>query len=176
MLHAHATGVEFSTARPVVRPFTPSDASEVFDCISPEITKLMAWEPPSTMEAFEAVWRGWLVGIESRTNFNFVARERDTGRFLGVLGLHAARSPAPELGIWLRADAHGVGLGRELVSGVVRWASNATDIGHFEYPVAEQNLPSRRIAEALGGQVRGHRTHPKYYAVVYHIPPWTRGV
>ena len=176
MPEPEATAVEFSTARAVVRPFSPSDASEVFDCISPEITKLMAWEPPPTMEAFEAVWRGWLPGIESRTNFNFVARERDTSRFLGVLGLHAARSLTPELGIWLRTDAHGIGLGRELVAGVVRWASNAIHIEHFEYPVAEQNLPSRRVAEALGGEVREQRSHPKYRAVVYHIPAWTGDV
>lgn len=125
------------------------------------------------MEAFEAVWRGWLPGIDRRTDFHFIARERGTSRFLGVLGLHAARSLTPELGIWLRIDAHGMGLGRELVAGVVRWASSTAQIEHFEYPVAEQNVPSRRVAEALGGQVRERRSHPKYHAVVYHIPPWT---
>ena len=109
MLEDFASAVEFFTARAVVRPFSPSDASDVFDCISPEVTTLMSWEPPSTMETFEAVWQRWLLDIESLSDFNFVARERGNGRFLGVLGLHAARSLTPELCIWLRTDVHGMG-------------------------------------------------------------------
>lgn len=134
----------------------------------------MDWEPPS-LQAFEARWRAWLPGSGDQSDLNFVAREQKSGRFLGRLGLHAAGSLTPELGIWLRTDVHGMGLGYELVAGLVRWASHRTLVKHFEYPVAEQNLPSRRIAEALGGQIGEQRVKSKYTAVVYHIPPWTGG-
>lgn len=38
--------IEISTTRTTIRPFKPEDASEVFACISPEITRFMAWKPP----------------------------------------------------------------------------------------------------------------------------------
>jgi hypothetical protein len=40
------------------------------------------------------------------------------------------------------------------------------------YATAIQNVPSRRIAESLGGEIIGTRTSPKYDSVVYKIR-WT---
>ncbi|RVA19919.1 GNAT family N-acetyltransferase, partial [Mesorhizobium sp. M7D.F.Ca.US.004.03.1.1] len=40
----------------------------------------------------------------------------------------------------------------------------------FEYPVAERNVASRRIAERLWGVVIGSSSNPKYASVVYRIP------
>ena len=38
------------------------------------------------------------------------------------------------------------------------------------YPVAIQNIASRRIAEILHGEIIGNRTNPKYDSFVYRIP------
>ncbi len=163
--------IEVSTARTTIRPFTPEDASEVFACISPEITRFMAWEPPPTEAAFADVWRTWLPAIEEKSELHFVARHRDDGRFLGIVGVHALQSETPELGIWLCRDIHRLRLGHELIGAVVRWVSEAFAVKYFQYPVAEDNIASRRIAEAYGGQVKERRIDPKYSYVVYHIPP-----
>ncbi|HIE4005530.1 TPA: hypothetical protein ACXNIM_001771 [Stenotrophomonas maltophilia] len=40
----------------------------------------------------------------------------------------------------------------------------------FRYPVAEQNLPSRRLAESLGGIPVAREQNVKYTAIVYRIP------
>jgi hypothetical protein len=40
----------------------------------------------------------------------------------------------------------------------------------FIYPVAIQNIASRRIAENIHGEIIGNRTNPKYDSVVYRIP------
>jgi RimJ/RimL family protein N-acetyltransferase len=64
-----------------------------------------------------------------------------------------------------------MGLGRELIGAVRAWATRNFPIEYFEYPVAEENLASRRIAEAYGGQIIGRRENPKYRSVVYKIPP-----
>jgi RimJ/RimL family protein N-acetyltransferase len=100
------------------------------------------------------------------------ARHRDGHRCLGVVGLHAMQSGTPELGIWIRYDDHGKGLGRELIGAVATWASKNVPIKYFEYPVAEENVASRRIAEGYGGRIMEWRTSPKYRSVVYHIPPF----
>ncbi|MBB6483625.1 GNAT family N-acetyltransferase [Rhizobium lusitanum] len=163
--------MHLSTQRTILRPFAPGDAPDIFACMSPAITRFMAWEPPSTPGDFEKVWRAWLDAARDGTEFHFVARSCNDNRFLGIVGVHAARSDTPELGIWLRSDVHGKGLGRELIGAVIGWASGSLPVRHFEYPVAEENVASRRIAETYGGEVRARRSDPKYQSVVYHIPP-----
>lgn len=163
--------LQISTQRTTIRRFIPEDAADIFACITPAITRFMAWEPPATLPAFAEVWRAWPEAMEDGTEFHFVARYCDDGRFLGIVGVHAALSGTPELGIWLRGDAHGRGLGRELIGAVIGWARETIPVRYFEYPVAKENIASRRIAEAYGGQIREYRSNPKYRSVVYHIPP-----
>ncbi len=115
----------------------------------------MAWEPPASLADFAEVWQTWLPAIENRSDLHLVARAKSDGRCLGIIGLHALQSGTPELGIWLRYDVHGMGLGRELIGAVAAWASENAAIEYFEYPVAEDNIASRRIAEAYGGQYCG---------------------
>jgi len=102
-----------------------------------------------------------------------VARDRLDGKCLGIVGIHALATDTPELGIWLRRDVHGQRLGKELIGAVLEYACSCHTIKYFEYPVAEENIASRRIAEAYGGKVQGKRINPKYASVVYHIPPTT---
>jgi RimJ/RimL family protein N-acetyltransferase len=163
--------IEILSARTVIRPFLPYDAPDVFACISPEITRFMTWEPPPTLADFAKIWQTWLPSIEDRSNLHLVARHRKDGHCLGIVGLHALQSGTPELGIWLRHDVHGMGFGREVIGAVAAWASKYIPVDHFEYPVAEENFASRRIAEAFGGRIMERRTNPKYRSVVYHIPP-----
>lgn len=163
--------IEIFSPRTVVRPFSPEDAPEVFACISPEITRFMGWEPPGTMADFAHVWETWLQSIDDRSNLHMVARHREDEICLGIVGVHALQSGTPELGIWLRREVHGIGLGRELIGSVATWATKNYLVRYFEYPVAEENVASRRIAEGFGGCVMERRTSPKYRSVVYHIPP-----
>jgi RimJ/RimL family protein N-acetyltransferase len=130
----------------------------------------MSWDPPSSLAEFERVWGDWLPSIEDRSNVHLVALARDNGRCLGIVGLHDLQSGKPELGIWLRQDVHGQGLGRELIGSLTAWASENAIVEYFEYPVAEQNVASRRIAQAHGGRVTRHRSNSKYRSVVYIIP------
>ena len=163
-----------TSQRLALRPFTAADADEAFACITPTLTRYLSFEPPSTPAGFEAVWRGWLPEIAAGTDFNFTLRERgggrSSGRFMGLLGLHRARDAEPELGIWIREDAHGQGHGREAVAALAAWATETFAPQSFSYPVAEANTASRRIAEGLGGVVVEQQQRPKYAAVIYRIP------
>lgn len=115
-----------TSGRLALRPFSGADADEAFACITPTLTRYLSFEPAATPADFEAVWRGWLADIATGTHFNFTLRERAGGAFLGLLGLHNARTAEPELGLWIREDAHGRGYGREAVRALAEWAS-----GHF---------------------------------------------
>ncbi|MEM5326961.1 GNAT family N-acetyltransferase [Paraburkholderia sp. JHI2823] len=137
--------------------------------MTPSLTRYMAWEPPASPDEFATVWRAWIKSYADNTELVFTVREKHTSRFLGLVGLHHLQTSAPEIGIWIREECHGNGFGREAVTCLYVWASANFDRASFIYPVAEDNYPSRRIAESLGGVVAGSRPTPKYRAVLYRI-------
>jgi RimJ/RimL family protein N-acetyltransferase len=166
----HAGGIEINSERLRLKLFTADDAEDLFAAITPAITRFMQWEPPRSLAAFAEVWRSWLAPIHDGSDLHFVVRALAHDRCLGLVGLHAAKTACPELGIWIREDAQGNGLGREAIAAVADWASETLEPDCFEYPVAERNVASRRIAERLWGVVIGSRSNPKYASVVYRIP------
>ena len=153
-----------------IEPFCEQHAVESFSCISPSLTRYMSWEPPASLEEYAQVWGRWLPAIADGSDIVFTIRERVGARFTGLVGLHHTGSETPELGIWVREDKHGLGLGGEAVRAVVQWASQWVVAKYFIYPVATQNRASRRIAEALGGVVIERRAAEKYDSVVYQVP------
>ncbi|WP_239684286.1 GNAT family N-acetyltransferase [Stenotrophomonas maltophilia] len=153
-----------------LRPFTTDDAGEAFIAITPGLTRYMAFDPPASEQAFAVVWRTWLLTIADGSDFTFVIRRRTDHTFLGLAGLHRTGDAEPELGIWIAESMHGQGYGREAVSAVLASASLRLDCAAFRYPVAEQNAPSRRLAESLGGVPVAREQAVKYIAIVYRIP------
>jgi RimJ/RimL family protein N-acetyltransferase len=148
--------------------FQMMDAQEVFGCITPAIAKFMPWEPPS--------WSEYLTRCEKRVQapepnkFSFVIRRLDNMECLGMASVEGAESVSPELGLWLKESAHGQGFGREVVAALVEWGHATLGKESFLYPVAVQNIASRRIAESLRGEIIGNLKKPKYDSVVYRIP------
>ena len=144
------------------------EAREVFGCITPAVAKFMPWEPPS--------WSEYITRCEKRVQalepnkFSFVVRRLDNDECLGMASLEDADSVWPELGLWLKESAHRQGFGREVVAALVDWGHASLGKGSFVYPVAVQNIASRRIAESLDGEIIGTRTNPKYDSVIYRIP------
>jgi len=161
--------IHIESERLSIRPFSADDADATFRCITPSLTRFMSWEPPATREVFDRIWPGWLQTIAEGTDFTFAVRQRANGSFLGLAGLHDVRNTSAELGIWIREDFHTQGFGREAVGLVAAWASLALGSKSFTYPVAEENYPSRRIAECLGGVLVERRETPKYMSVIYRI-------
>jgi RimJ/RimL family protein N-acetyltransferase len=166
----HPGEIHIESSRLSIKPFSASDADATFPCITLSLTRFMAWEPSANREGFDRIWRAWLPTIAEGTDFVFTIRQRDSGELLGLAGLHHVKNACAELGIWVREDRHREGIGREAVSLVAAWGSHELGIGRFIYPVAEENYPSRRIAESLGGVVTERHETPKYKSVIYQIP------
>jgi RimJ/RimL family protein N-acetyltransferase len=160
------------SARLQLSPFKMADAEEVFECITPAIARFMRWEPPRSFNEYKA-HREARLQANDQTVFSFVIRRNDTMECLGIAGLDEADQPTPELGIWLKEAAHGHGYGGEAVQAVAEWATKNLAKESFLYPVAVENIASRRIAERLNGEIVGTRRNPKYESVVYKIPSLT---
>jgi RimJ/RimL family protein N-acetyltransferase len=158
------------TPRLQLSQFQMMDAQEVFACITPTIARFMPWEPPS--------WSEYVTRCEKRVQapepnkFSFVIRRLDNRECLGMASFDDADSVSPELGLWLKESEHGQGFGREVVAALVEWGHAILGKASFIYPVAIQNIASRRIAESLHGEIIGNRTNRKYDSVVYRIPAY----
>ena len=76
----------------------------------------------------------------------------DGGEFLGCVGLHRPHTRFPELGIWLKKSAQGMGYGSEAIRALKDWADRNLDYVYLVYPVDRNNSASRRIPESLGGK------------------------
>ena len=161
------------SARLQLSPFKMADAEEVFECITPAIARFMRWEPSKSLSEYKA-HREARLQANNQSVFSFVIRRSDTMECLGIAGLYEADQPSPELGIWLKEAAHGHGYGTEAIKAVAEWATKTLAKESFLYPVAVENVASRRIAEKLNGEIVGSRRNPKYESVVYEICPLTR--
>jgi RimJ/RimL family protein N-acetyltransferase len=153
----------------------PTDAPDAFAGATPTLARYMGWDPAPSPQAFEQIWRTWLPMMVAGTDVSIAVRLASTDEFLGMAGLHRIDEPEPEVGIWIKEAMHGHGFGREAVATMVAFA--ARDLGKraVVYPVVEQNLSSRRLAEHLGGQLVGKCTLRKPNGVelpevVYRIP------
>jgi RimJ/RimL family protein N-acetyltransferase len=165
------------SARLQLSPFKMADAEEVFQCITPVIARFMRWDPPQSFNEYKA-HREARLQANDQSVFSFVIRRNDTMECLGIAGLDEADQSTPELGIWLKEAAHGHGYGGEAVKAVAEWATKNLAKESFLYPVAVENIASRRIAEKLNGEIVGTRRNPKYESVVYKIrlfPPRQAG-
>lgn len=161
--------ISFDSARLVITEFEMKDAEDLFSCISPAVATFMPWEPPQSVDDLKAR-RLELASSASAGDLRFVIRSKTTSECLGAASIDAADTPTPEVGIWLRETAHGLGYASEVIKRLCEWATERFNPRSFIYPVVVENLPSRRIAERLGGVVTAHRTNPKYASVVYQIP------
>jgi RimJ/RimL family protein N-acetyltransferase len=134
----------------------------------------MGWDPAPSLEQFEQIWRTWLPMMVAGIAVHSVVRLASSREFLGVAGMHHIDASEPEVGIWIKEAMHGYGFGREAVAAVVSFAARLGKQAVL-YPVVEQNLASRHLAECLGGVVIGKATLRKASGVelpevIYRIP------
>lgn len=162
--------IRIASQRLALAPFTEADVAEVFEAVTPGLTRFLAFEPSLSRDEFAREWRPWLPRMARGTDLYLVIRTAGSREFVGMVGLHGVGGPEPELGIWIKEPAQRRGYGREAVDAVIGWAVRRGDVDSFLYPVATENRPSRRIAERLGGRVFATQDRPKFTAVLYRIP------
>ncbi|HLH96034.1 MAG TPA: GNAT family protein [Xanthobacteraceae bacterium] len=169
------SSISIRSERLLLRAFAPRDAQEAHAAATATLARYMSWDPAPSLESFEQIWRIWRTMMVAGIDAAVAVRLASTGEFLGMAGLHHILRPEPEVGIWIKETMHGHGFGREAVAAVVAFAAAELGKQAVLYPVAEQNLPSRRLAESLGGKLVGKGTLRKpsgveLAEVIYRIP------
>lgn len=167
--------IAFTSTRLSLKAFVPEDAREVFAAATPTLARYMRWDPAPSFDAFAKICQDWLPMMVEGTNVYFVVRLKTSQGFLGMTGLHNISASEPETGIWIKEEKHRNGYGREAVAAVISFACRALGKRAVVYPVVEENGPSRRLAQSLGGKIIAKRLFRKdggieYPEVVYRIP------
>ncbi|MEM9316671.1 MAG: GNAT family N-acetyltransferase [Pseudomonadota bacterium] len=164
------------TERLRLAPIAQEHIADIFESFSPNITRYMVPKPATDIAETKAFVESSYAALEAQTDIQLAICDKQDGRFLGVCGLHARGNELePELGIWLRSEAHGRRLGLEAIEGLIVWASTNIACSGFRYPVSRVNTSSRKLAERLGGRIVEERESQSMRdttldEVVYAIP------
>ena len=151
----------------LLRHFRPGDGEELNRATQSSLEHLrpwMAWaSPDTTVEDSEAFARQslarWLLGEE------FGVGAWRGPRLVAATGFQLRGRPLEqgvgEVGMWVRADEAGRGLGTRLLRAMVDWADAAWPFRKLLWTCDGRNLASARVAEKCGfrleGRLREHR-------------------
>jgi ribosomal-protein-alanine N-acetyltransferase len=129
-------------------------SSEIFKEFLPEITQYMFPKPAEKIEETLSFISKSIDGMRGGWDLVLAITKKENGEFLGCCGFHGKKNPrTPELGIWIKKDAHGKKYGREAIKILTSWAVENIDFDYAIYPVDKANIASRKIPEALGGTI-----------------------
>ena len=151
--------IEIECNRLLLKSISLAYKKPIFETFTEEITTYMYPRPPKNIGEAASFIKNSLEGMKNEHELILVILEKGTQEFLGCAGIHRINSKHPEFGIWLKKTAHHNGYGLETVTAMKNWCEENLDCEYFTYPVDEENYPSRRIPEKLGGEVM--RTYQK---------------
>ena len=107
--------------------------------------------------------------MERGEKVTVVILKKDSQEFLGCADIRDINSKYPQTGIWLKKSAQGNGYGLETITALKEWAEKNLNYEYLIYPVVRENIPSRRIAERLGGQIFQRFEYTKSNGIILNI-------
>lgn len=153
------TPIQFSTVtilceRVKLVPISEQYSDIIFQEFTDEITRYMVPATPSRIDEIYAFIRNSDQLMRKNADLIFAIVDKKTDEFYGVCGLHGEATPKqPILGIWLKKSAHGYQYGLEAIKQLAEWAKLNLIFDYLVYPCDKDNIPSRKIAEALNGKI-----------------------
>lgn len=148
---AEAATLTLFSPRLILEPLSKAHREEVFASFTPEVARYMYPAPARDISETDSFIAEADEDRRSGRGLQFALRSREDGSFLGCLGLHAVDSPLPEVGLWLRREAWGRGLGSEAAGCLLQWARSRLPARFYRYPADRRNLASCAVARKEGG-------------------------
>ena len=145
--------IEIISSRLLLKSISLTYKKEIFDTFTEDVTTYMYPRPAKNVVETASFIKNSLEGMKNGHELILVILKQHSQEFLGCAGIHGINKEQPEFGIWLKKAAQGNGYGLETVVAMKNWCEENLDCEYFIYPVDEENYPSRRIPEKLGGKV-----------------------
>jgi len=143
--------MELISKRLILKPITSAAAHDIFLHFTHEITFYMYPKPPQDLDETISFINKSIKNYENNEEIVFVASHKDTHEFLGLMGIHEIHTKTPEVGLWLKKDAHGHHYGLEGIEAIIGYAKKELDYDYIVYNCDMRNIASRNIAESLSG-------------------------
>lgn len=156
-INTNPTVPSLETERLILRAHTVADYDDSAAMWGdPEVTRHIGGRPSTPEEAWSRVLR--YAGLWTLLGFGYwVARERETGRFVGEVGFADFRRDitpplqgAPEVGWALAPWAQGRGYATEAVRAALAWGDAHLAAPRTVCLITPQNTASLRVAEKCG--------------------------
>jgi len=156
----------------VLRSRRPGDGAQVAEAINASYEHLkvfMAWaKPDQSVEHTEKLSREFYAKWLQATDFPIAIWDRAEARILGGCGYHLREGPLElgnaEIGMWIRADAAGRGLGTAVLGALLHWGFTDWPWLRLSWRCSSANAASQRVAEKAGlrleGVLRSHAIDP----------------
>lgn len=149
--------------RVLIRPLRSSDAAEL---IAANLASIALHEPWVFPCRDQVSFMAYLSRCDGERHLGFVARERQSGRIVGVINLsEVARGffQSAYMGYYGMAGMTGRGLMSEAVSLVVTEAFQGLGLHRVEANIQPGNEPSRALVKRLGFRLEGYS--PRYLRI-----------
>ena len=144
-----------------LRPITADDKDDIFAEFTKDIVTYMYPPVPKNIDETQDFIESSVAAMEAGFNIQLCITEKDSGEFLGCVGLHRIDLKVPEFGIWLKKSAHGRNIGKKSIKMLYDFACENLSHDYYKYPVDKRNIPSRKIPESLGGEIKEYETHER---------------
>lgn len=154
----------YTTEAFVIRCYFPGDEALLSEAINSSYDHLktfMPWaKPDQSVEETRRVVHQWRARYLLNENYGLGIFEPDEGRFLGSTGFHLREGSglsnlSAEIGMWIRGDAAGQGLGTRVLQALVAWGFSAWPWQRLAWRCDADNMASRRTAEKAGFTLEG---------------------
>ena len=147
----------------LLRNYQPGDGARVYDAVTSSYEHLktsMAWvRQEQSVEACEQRCREFRAKWLNAQDFVIGIWAPDESRLLGGCGYHLREGGLElrnaEIGMWIRADAAGRGLGTAVLRALVRWGFTEWPWLRLSWRCSGANRASQRTAERGGLQREG---------------------
>ncbi len=156
----------FDTERLTIRAYKPGDGQMFFEAMEESRAALeewlMPWVPfPQTAEESEIRARRMLARFILREDLSMVMQNKDTGEFVGAIGLHRIDWSVPvlEIGYWVRTSLSGHGYVTEAVNGLVNFSFRELKAERLEIRCDPLNEKSVAVAKRAGFILEGTLKH-----------------
>jgi len=154
---------EYRTDRLLMRSWRPGDGPPLTEAVEASYDHLKPWmpwaAPEQSVETSERLVRGFRARWLLAEDFVLAFFSPDGARVLGGSGFHLRHGPlshgVAEIGMWIRADAAGQGLGTHALEALLRWGFSEWPWQRLVWKCDTENHASRRCAEKTGMQLEG---------------------
>ena len=145
------------TARLTLRCPDAGDGAAINEGIRESFPALSIWmewaqgEPPPPEDTAERM-SNKDAGFDDRSDFTYMAVERETGRFVGMFSLFQFDGSVPKgaIGYWVRTSATGRGFATEATLALARLGLETLNLARVEIRCDALNARSRAVAERAG--------------------------